>query len=174
MRQFGSEHGFPAYAKAIRSDQSGRLSVDRPATLRAILRLRDNPRLSAVMAVERLMQLCDPLERELGQKVSAPDLYFLHVLGPAGAARFLTALRSQPQSSSVDVIGLSAQRNKGLFIRNGCTLSVAQAYDRIGAVLEARGLEYRPLLARDTRQASDAPSKVLETAQAPELDAVLP
>jgi Transglycosylase SLT domain len=174
MRQFGAQHGFPVYAKAIRKDQTGRLSVDRPATLRGILRLRDDPRLSAVMAVERLMQLCEALERELGRKASAPDLYFLHVLGPTGAARFLAALRSQPQSSSVEVVGLSAQRNKGLFIRNGCTLSVAQAYDRIGAVLESRGGEYRPLLTRDTRQASDTASKVLETAQAPELDAVLP
>ena len=99
MRQFGAQHGFPVYAKAIRKDQTGRLSVDRPATLRAILRLRDDPRLSAVMAVERLMQLCEALERELGRKASAPDLYFLHVLGPTGAARFLAALRSQPQSS---------------------------------------------------------------------------
>ena len=41
MRQFGAQHGFPVYAKAIRKDQTGRLSVDRPATLRAILRLRD-------------------------------------------------------------------------------------------------------------------------------------
>jgi hypothetical protein len=126
------------------------------------------------MAVERLMQLRDGLERELGRKASAPDLYFLHVLGPSGAARFLTALRLRPQTSSVDVVGLSARPNKGLFIRNGCTLSVAQAYNRIGAVLEASGDEYRPLLTRDTGQASDIPWKVLETAQTSKLEAVLP
>ena len=174
MRQFGARHGFETYANEIRRDQSGGLSVERPATLRAILLLRDNPRLSAVMAAERLTQLSGPLEHELGRKPGAPDLYFMHVLGPSGAARFLAALRSHPQSSSLDVVGLSAPLNKGLFIRNSCTLSVAQAYDRIGAVLGAGDGQYRPMLANHTEQVSNGPEKVLETAQAPGLDFVLP
>ncbi len=148
VRDFGSQHGLADYAAAIRKDErSGKLSVARPAVLQTILRLRDDPKLSAALAAERMAQRRVTLERDLGQPASAPDLYLLHVLGPSGAARFLEALRQRPTASSVDVVGSITKPNMGLFVSRGCPLTVAQVYARISAFLDAGRDQYGAVLA---------------------------
>lgn len=147
VRQFGPRHGLSGYADAISSNRAGHLYTAHPATLRAILRLRDNPQLSAVMAAERIAQQRLVLERVLGHEASVTDLYLLHVLGQHGVTRFLTALQRNPALPSVNVIGASTQRNAGLFMRGGCPLTVGQIYTQIGTQMLAERDEYRPVLA---------------------------
>jgi hypothetical protein len=147
VRQFGPRHGLAGYANAILSKRGGHLYTARPATLRAILRLRDDAQLSAVMAAERIAQQRLALQQVLGQEASVTDLYLLHVLGQRGVTRFLTALRNNPELPSVTVVGASTQPNSGLFMRGGCPLTVGQVYARISVQLLAKHAEYRPVLA---------------------------
>ncbi len=174
VREFGAQHGLTEYADAVRKNRSGRLSVDRPAVLKAILRLRDDPRLSAAMAADRMTHLRGTLERDLGQHAAAADLYLLHVLGPDGAARFLAALRQHPDVPSVDVVGSITRPNTGLFISRGCALTIAQVYARIGALLDAGRDQYGAALASyetghgtQTPQVREGSVAVTEPAAAP-------
>lgn len=135
IRDFGAEHGLGRYAAAIKTDHDGRIIVRNRAIRRKILALRDNPELEAIMAAERLDQERRALADDLHRPVTLPDLYILHMLGPAGAKDFLTALARSPDRSSLDVVGSAAKPNLPLFVHDGHPLSVAETYDRIKAAL---------------------------------------
>jgi hypothetical protein len=138
IRDFGSQHGLRRYAAAIDTDRSGRMSVKTPRLRRAILDLRKDPLLQVIMATERLNQERAPLELRLGHPAQLTDLYFLHLLGPAGAAHFLTELAEHPDASSSATVGAQTKFNEGLFVRDGRPLTVAEAYASVQAALAAQ------------------------------------
>ena len=147
IRDFGARHGFMHLAAAISTDREGQLSVTNPRLRRAILALRDDPELQVIMAAERLRQERGVLEQQIGRSATPADLYVLHLLGPAGARNFLTQLEQKPESMSIDVVGEAANPNRGLFIRNGRRLSVAETYEGIRATLSEQATHHAALFA---------------------------
>jgi len=131
IRDFGARHGLARYAAAIKTGQDGSLTVEPHALRRKILALRDNPELAAIMAAERLAQERGVLEERLGRPAKPADLYVLHLLGPTGAREFLTELARNPDKPSVDVVRQVATPNRGLFVRDGHVLTVADTYNMI-------------------------------------------
>jgi len=142
IRDFGARHGLAHYAKAIAMDRDGRLMVKPPRLRRAILALRDDPRLQAIMTAERLAQERRSLEEHIDRPAGAADLYFVHLLGPTGAKRFLTQLAKAPDSSSIAAVGNVASPNAGLFIKNDRPLSVAEAYAGIQTALNEQAVHH--------------------------------
>ena len=104
-----------------------------------MLKLRDDPRLSALMAAERIGSERDGLERALGRAAAPADLYLVHLLGPAGARRFLSELRRAPSRPALDAVGEdSVGVNQGVFLARGTgrPLSLAEVHAAFGSVVE--------------------------------------
>ncbi len=157
VRDYGSQHNVGGYAAAIRRDPSGALVVSGRGMRAAILRLRDDPVLSAKLAAQNMSQRRAAMRNLLGRDVAPADFYFLHVLGPTGAARFLTAVVQRPSESSTEVASYEVLRNAGLLARDGRPMTVANTYAAAGAMLDAqRARSAVPVLAAPGRNAAAA------------------
>ena len=151
VREFGAQHGAGGYASAIRKDQSGELTIRSPRMRTAILKLRSDPVLSARLAAESLGRQRAAMQLLLERDVTAADLYLRHVLGPSGAAQFLTAVAERPSASSLKVASSKTLRNAGLLARDGRPMTVASTYAAVKAMLDALRARSEPLLASAAR-----------------------
>ena len=156
VRDFGHRHGLGQEAVALSTAPRGRVPPN-ARLVAAVLRLRDDPQLAAVMTAERLETWRRPLEQALGRQVTPTDLYFVHLLGPAGARRFLLELARAPGQAAASVVGGAAGANRSLFVRDGRALNLAEVHRDV-----ARSLVLGP---RDTA-AADLRS-VVQVAEAP-------
>src|SRR6185503_12551951 len=71
IKRYGKDHGLGHYADAISRTESGRLVVGSAETKSAILALRENPEISALMAGEAVAATKQSLECALGRSVCA-------------------------------------------------------------------------------------------------------
>jgi hypothetical protein len=154
VRDYGPRHGLAHQAAAIITDRkTGRISVRDGKSRKYVLGLRDNPRLSAALAVAWMAGESAALERVLGRPVTETDLYAVHFLGPAGAQRFLTELERSPflpAAQFVNPDGVS--RNRNIFIeRNGRIRSLREVYSWMAdAIQEQRDRNISQLAEADT------------------------
>ena len=138
VRDFGPRHGLAREAAALLSAGPGRGGATRVMVVQ-VLRLRDDPRLAAVMAAERLESWRRPLEQAIGREMKPADLYFVHLLGPGGARRFLAELARAPARPAAAVVKRAAKANRGLFVQGGRTLTLAEVYRDVSRSLAATG-----------------------------------
>ncbi|MBX6321484.1 MAG: transglycosylase SLT domain-containing protein [Rhodospirillaceae bacterium] len=131
IRDHGAEHGYGAYAKAIKD---GTLT---PELRREILDLRYDPKASAAMAAEYTKDNREYLERTVGSDIDEADLYLAHFLGAGGASRFLKALRADPDACAADLFPQAARANKAVFYDHGRPCSLAEIRDRFADKLDA-------------------------------------
>ncbi len=115
IKRYGGEHGLGHYADAISRTESGRLVVGTPETKSAILALREDPEISALMAGEAAAATKQSLECALGRAVCAGELYAAHFLGERGAKR-LIALNEQHSGARADLaFPEAAKANRNVF-----------------------------------------------------------
>ncbi|MBA2932938.1 transglycosylase SLT domain-containing protein [Sphingomonas sp. CGMCC 1.13654] len=137
MKQHGAEHGLNWAANAITRGSNGHFYVSDAATKQEIMALRQSPETSAAMAGEYASDNQDYLQAKLGRATTPTDLYMAHFLGPAGAARFLKALDSNPDASAASVMPAAAHANKWVFWdKSGNARSLEQVYQRFAARFE--------------------------------------
>jgi hypothetical protein len=127
VRDYGSQHGLAQHAAVLASVPRGSLPANR-RFVTEVLRLRDNPHLASALAAERLEGWRGALEQTLGRKASGTDLYLVHLLGPAGARRFLAELARAPSQPAGAVVGAAARANRSIFVRDGRALSLSEVY----------------------------------------------
>ncbi len=127
VRDYGSRHGLAHHAAVLASVPRGSLPADR-RLVTEVLRLRDNPHLASALAAERLEGWRGALEQTLGREASGTDLYLVHLLGPAGARRFLAELARAPSQPAGAVVGTAARANRSIFVRDGRALSLLEVY----------------------------------------------
>jgi hypothetical protein len=140
VRTHGAEHGLGRYAQAIERGPGGRPVVGDPALRREILELRNDPRLSALMAAEYSLENRAHLERTVGGRVGPTELYIGHFLGAHGAARFLSELRSDPQQTGAGLFPAAAGANRPTFYDpNGRALTLREMYGLFDRIV-ARGM----------------------------------
>lgn len=135
--KYGSRHGLDSQAAAIRRDPSGKPVVDDPAQRAAILRLRDDPYLSSVMAGELARENASALQQQLGRPAKPGELYMAHFLGAGGAARFLDGLQRNPDLDAAHVLPEAARANEAVFFKSGHALSLHQVYARFDSKFNA-------------------------------------
>ena len=157
VRDYGAEHDAAAYAAAIHTTRSGDLVVPEQVKS-AILDLRSNPILSAKLAADSMKRERVVMEAQLGRPVTSADLYLMHVLGPAGALRFLEALARQPNESSLKVASLKVMRNAGLLAQDGRPLTVANTYAAAETMLASQHQHSTLLLAAAKGGNASAPA----------------
>ena len=156
VRDHGPQHDAAQYAAVIQKDRSGTLVVANDDLRTAILQLRTDPVLSAKLAAAVMTQQRAVMQDRLQRNVSPVDLYLTHVLGPSGAARFLTAVAQRPSASSLEVASWAVMRNAGLLAQDGRPLTVARTYAAAKAMLDAQHARSEPLFAA-AKTATSAP-----------------
>jgi len=75
IKQNGAKYGLGAWSDAITESADGRYSVASPANRQAILALRNDPSVAALMEGEYVRQARNTLESELGRNVCGGELY---------------------------------------------------------------------------------------------------
>lgn len=157
VRDYGSAHDVADYAAAIHTSRSGDLVVS-DSMRSAILQLRSNPTLSAKLAAQSMQRQRAVMEAQLGRPVTSVDLYLMHVLGPTGSMRFLTALAKRPGDSSLKVASFKVMRNAGLLAQDGRPLTIANTYAAAQTMLTTQHMHAAPLLAAVGAEDASAPA----------------
>ena len=166
IRDYGAQHGAGDYAAAVQTQRSGALGVP-DARLRAdILQRRSDPVLSAKLAADGMRLQQAAMQHRLGRSLRSADLYLLHVLGPSGSARFLSAVAQHPNQSSLHVAGFKVLNNAGLLTRDHRPMTVANTYAAVEAMLGAQQVHSEQVFAA-TSAAQDAAPHPIEVSQAP-------
>ena len=130
IKQHGAKYGLGSYANAIQQTSDGRYQAASPADRSAILALRNDPKVSALMAGEYANETKASLEGTLGRSVCNGELYAAHFLGPDAACRLIQLSNSQPQLSAADAFPKAASANKNVFYhRDGTAKTVREVYD---------------------------------------------
>src|SRR5262245_29386068 len=115
IKRHGDRHGLSEFAGAISRSESGRYVVASPAKKSAILALRDDPKIAALMAGEAAAATKESLEEALGREVRAGEVYAAHVFGEKGARR-LIGLNEQDSGARADLaFPHAAKVNRNVF-----------------------------------------------------------
>ena len=85
VKEYGAKHGLASYANAIGQGADGKLRADNSADRTAILALRNDPQISALMAGEYAQQTKSAMQCSLGRSVCGGELYAAHFLGADAA-----------------------------------------------------------------------------------------
>jgi hypothetical protein len=134
VSQHGAEYGLGKEAAAVSVDGSGHASVADPAMRQEILGLKNDPKAAAAMAAAFTKDNQQSLQQSVGGKIGSTELYLAHFLGAGGAAKFLTALRTSPNSAAADVMPQAADANEGVFYKaDGTARSLTDVYNRFAA-----------------------------------------
>ena len=141
IRIYGPKHGLTGYASLLKLKDDGTTAVSDRAR-RRVLDLRRDVSVSAAMAAETMVGERGQLEDDLGRPTRPADLYFRHLLGPAGSRRFLPAVAATPSLSSDQFLGRIARGNPIIFYRDGNPLSIGEAYANVAAMLDKRMVMY--------------------------------
>ncbi len=140
IARHGAEHGLGWAANAISRGANGHYHVADETTRTQILALRQDPETSAAMAGEYASDNSDYLQARLGRAAGSVDLYMAHFLGPAGAARFLSAKDADPGQAAASVMPAAARANRWVFYsKDGSARSVADVYQRFAARFDQAG-----------------------------------
>jgi hypothetical protein len=115
VKEEGPKYGLGSHAASIEQGSGGQYFVRDPAVRAQILKLRENPEVSSVMAGALAKRNAEELSRTLGRKATAGELYLAHFLGANGAKRLLALKRSNPGASAVAAFPEAARANKSIF-----------------------------------------------------------
>jgi hypothetical protein len=130
VKEFGAKHGLGSYAGAIGKGADGRFHVNNAADRQAILALRNDPQISALMAGEYAQQTKTEMQNTLGRDVCGGELYAAHFLGADAACRLIRMNGSTPEASAASVFPQAAGANKSVFYRaDGAAKTVREVYD---------------------------------------------
>jgi hypothetical protein len=130
IKEHGAQFGLGSYANAISKGSDGHLSVDNSADRSAILALRNDPRVAALMEGEYANASRSRLESTLGRNVCSGELYAAHFLGPEAACRLIKLSESEPQHSAPACFPQAANANRSVFYHaDGSPKSVREVYE---------------------------------------------
>lgn len=152
----GSKHGLGAAAAGISRDSKGRPVVQDPAQRAAILKLRDDPYISGLMAGELARDNAAQLQQELGRDARPAELYMAHFLGAGGASAFLSGLQENPDIEASYIVPAAARANQAVFYKGGKALSLDEVYARFES--KFAGTPPTVAAAADTRPDSELPA----------------
>jgi hypothetical protein len=147
LHRYGPRHGYAAETEAIQMVH-GRPVVSDPKQREAILKLRRDPYLSALMAGEMMTTHREILAGKVARDPSFTELYMAHFLGLQGASHFVALLSDMPGKSAPEAFPSAAKANRTLFFTSSKeavrskALSVAEVHGRIDAMIDKRVVRY--------------------------------
>ena len=118
VKRYGGRHGLGHYAESITKTETGRFAVNSAGTKSAILALREDPRIAALMAGEATAATRRSLECSLGRPVCSGELYAAHFLGEGGARKLIQLNASQCNGRADLAFPEAAKANRSVFYRS--------------------------------------------------------
>ena len=148
LRSFGWRHGHEQEAKAIQGDdKETRVAPQKRAEL---LRLRNDPYLSAVLAAEMLKHDGEGIASRLGRPLTQGETYLIHFLGPEDAV--MKKMDDDPRASAAALLPKAAKANKPIFYeRQGRRMkdrSVREVHEAFEAMMDKRTSRYEDVEAK--------------------------
>ncbi|MCJ2012544.1 lytic transglycosylase domain-containing protein [Methylobacterium sp. J-076] len=138
MKNAGPQLGLQAEADAIVRQTDGTYAVPDPGQKQAILDLRRDPKVAAVLAGALTQKNAQALQAATGQEPTPGDLYAAHVLGAKGAASLIATAKTFPERSAALDLPEAAAANRALFYdRTGRPRTAAELYASLAAAAHA-------------------------------------
>lgn len=129
MKQDGPALGYSRYADAVARGADGRYRVDDPAMRTAIMRLRNDPGASAMLAGALTRNNAAQLSKAIGRAPSEGELYIAHFLGPSGAGKLIGTAANHPRANAAAMFPQAAAANPSIFYeRSGSPRSTRSVY----------------------------------------------
>ncbi len=130
VKEFGAKYGLRSYANAIHRDRNGHFSVADPQDRSAVLQLRTNPQISALMAGEYTRQTQSIMQHRLGREVTDGELYAGHLFGAGSACKLIRMSQNDPALAACNLFPRAADANKNVFFNvDGTPKTVREVYD---------------------------------------------
>ena len=130
VKSHGAQYGLSSMADEISVGSDGRYRAANDQSRKAILELRNNPQVSALMAGEYSKTSAATMQAALGRPVCGGELYAAHFLGPDAACKLIRASQSTPNTSAAALLPSAAGANKSVFFHaDGSAKSVREVYD---------------------------------------------
>jgi len=147
MKQDGAALGLGQYADAISRSSDGHYEVSDPAMRTAILRLRNDPQASAMLAGALTRNNATLVSSNIGRQPTNGELYIAHFLGADGAAKLINAASGRPQASAAAMFPNAAAANRNIFYdRSGRARSIGEVYGKLTSLFDtARAVAFAPL-----------------------------
>ncbi|HLZ02677.1 MAG TPA: transglycosylase SLT domain-containing protein [Bradyrhizobium sp.] len=134
VKEAGAQVGYGQYANAITKTASGDYVVVDPVARRDIMKLRDDPAVSAAMAGVLTQSNSFQLTGRIGRRPTDGELYMAHFMGVGGAARLINCAVDDPQASAARMFPAAAAANRSIFYdRQGNGRTVSEVYAVIAA-----------------------------------------
>jgi hypothetical protein len=145
VRDFGAKHGMAEEASLIEeAELRGSMSS---ASRQAILNLRNDPYLSALMAAEMLKADRARIAARIGRDLSEGETYLAHFLGPSDAEKFMSKVVAEPRYAAPKLLPKPARANRSLFYkksrRKPQSLTVADVHRKFETMMGLRWERYR-------------------------------
>jgi hypothetical protein len=130
VKDHGSKYGLGSFANVISKSDDGHYRVGNADDRAAILRLRNDPQISATMAGEYTKTAQSQMEDKLGRKVSSGELYAAHLLGAGSACKLIRSNQGAPASAACDLFPKAADANPSIFYHaDGRPKTVREVYN---------------------------------------------
>jgi hypothetical protein len=130
VKTHGAKYGLSSMADAITVGSDGHYRAASDQDRQAILNLRTNPQISALMAGEYTKQSATIMAAALGRPVCGGELYAAHFLGPDAACKLIHGSESTPNASAAALLPNAAAANRNVFFHSdGSAKSVREVYD---------------------------------------------
>lgn len=163
IKENGADYGLGEVADKITIGSNGVATVASEADKKAILELRKDPEVSALMAAALAKDNKEALQQKVGGKVGATEMYLAHFLGSGGASNLLKTMKTDPTAKAADILPSAASANKSVFYdaETGEAKSVSEIYQKF-----AQKFNHAPdLSGADSQVASVSSSAKSTTAQ---------
>jgi hypothetical protein len=129
VKEAGGQIGYGQYADAITKTSSGDYAVVDPTMRSQIMKLRDDPAVSAAMAGVLTQSNSFQLTGSIGRRPTDSELYMAHFLGVSGAAKLINGAVDDPQASAAKMFPSAAAANRSVFYdKQGNARSVSDVY----------------------------------------------
>jgi hypothetical protein len=128
VKDHGAAHGLSAEANAITKGSDGHYHAGDNKD--AILALRKDPTIAALMAGEYAKSTAASMSAALGRPVCGGELYAAHFLGPDAACKLIKLSEGQPGANAAAEFPAAAAANKTVFFHaDGSPRSVREVHD---------------------------------------------
>src|ERR1700744_6565435 len=130
VKTHGAKYGLGSMAGAINLTADGRYHAASDSDRQAILALKKDPHISALMAGEYARSSQGAMEANLGRAVCGGELYAAHFLGADSACKLIRVSQSAPSTSAAQLFPQAAAANRNVFFHaDGTEKSVREVYD---------------------------------------------
>jgi hypothetical protein len=128
MKDEGPRLGYQSYADAITQNADGDFVIKDQALREEVLKLREDPQISADLAAAFTRNNGAYLQEKFGRMPSPGELYIAHFLGAGGAEAMFRAGLEDPDQIAAHLFPRQAAANKAIFYEDGTPRTIRQVY----------------------------------------------